>query len=252
MLFLILSLSTILAKSIKANQLAQIENQTNLKHGGDHHHKFKINVPGTGIVQLEPSIGTVIFAIEIQDENASVALDRANTLVTKAVDDIKYNLFQEDYTIQTGIFQLSLRYDYTTGVQQLIGYSVTNQLYVTTKNLKLIGKIITVGVNAGLNRIDGVNYSNNQEELVNANDEAIKLAIQDAQRKANKIAESLNLKFAQILHFKYLDTYNNPTTDAYSPKVAQGMSTKESGIPTPIFAAKNNVRVDIELKVLLK
>lgn len=34
-----------------------------------------------------------------------------------------------------------------------------------------------MGVNAGLNRIDGVNYSNNQDEMVKANNEAIKLAI---------------------------------------------------------------------------
>lgn len=48
-----------------------------------------------------------------------------------------------------------------------------------------------------------------------------------------------------------MDSYNNPITDAYGPKAA-GISTKSSGAPTPIFAAKNNVRVDIELKVLLK
>lgn len=48
-----------------------------------------------------------------------------------------------------------------------------------------------------------------------------------------------------------MDNYNNPVTDVYGPKAA-GMATKSSGTPTPIFAAKNNVRVDIELKVLLK
>ena len=31
--------------------------------------------------------------------------------------------------------------------------------------MQLIGKIITVGVNAGLNRIDEVTYSNNSEEI---------------------------------------------------------------------------------------
>ncbi|CAD8058297.1 unnamed protein product [Paramecium primaurelia] len=250
MIFLLLSISTVIARSIQANKAYQIESYSNLKHE-HHHHQFKIKVPGTGIVQLEPSIGTVIFAIEIQDKNANVALENANTLVTKAVDEIKYSLFRDDYTIQTGIFQLSLRYDYTSGTQQLIGYSVTNQLYVTTKDLQLIGKIITVGVNAGLNRIDGVNYSNNQDEMTKANNEAIKLAIQDAERKAKQIAESLKLEFSEILHFKYLDNYNNPVTDVYGPKAA-GMATKSSGTPTPIFAAKNNVRVDIELKVLLK
>ena len=48
-----------------------------------------------------------------------------------------------------------------------------------------------------------------------------------------------------------MDNYNNPVTDVYGPRAA-GMTTKTSAAPTPIFAAKNNVRVDIELKVLLK
>lgn len=48
-----------------------------------------------------------------------------------------------------------------------------------------------------------------------------------------------------------MDNYNNPVTEVYGPKEA-GMATKSSGTPTPIFAAKSNVRVDIELKVLLK
>ncbi|CAD8069979.1 unnamed protein product [Paramecium sonneborni] len=251
MLILLLSISTIFAKSIQISKAIEIEKQTNLKHDNEHH-KFKIKVPGNGIVQLEPTIGTLIFAIEIQDKNANVALERANNLVTKALDEIKYNLLGENYTIETGIFQLSLRYDYTTGVQQLVGYLVTNQLYVTTKNLQLIGKIITVGVNAGLNRIDGINYSNNQEEIVKANDEALKLAIQDAQRKAKQIAKSLNLKFSEILDFKYLYNYNSPVSNSNGPRVAYDVDSKISGTPTPIFAAKNNIKVDIELKVLLK
>ena len=51
----------------------------------DHHKGFSIKIPGAGIVDLVPSIGTVNFAIEVLDKDASVALEKANKLVTSAV-----------------------------------------------------------------------------------------------------------------------------------------------------------------------
>jgi len=41
----------------------------------------------------------------------------------------------------------------------------------------LIGDIITAGVAAGLNRVDGINYSNTEAEISKANDAAMNLAI---------------------------------------------------------------------------
>lgn len=42
-----------------------VDNDLNHEKHHDHHHKFSIFVPGSGSIDLLPSIGTVVFAIEI-------------------------------------------------------------------------------------------------------------------------------------------------------------------------------------------
>ncbi|CAD8145458.1 unnamed protein product [Paramecium pentaurelia] len=248
MLILFITLLSIYGKRINKEE-KKIEEHVIMNN--DDHKGFTTKIPGAGTIDLVPSIGTVSFAIEVMDKDASAALEQANKLVTKAVQSIKYDLLYSNYEIQTGIFQLQIRYDYTTSQQKLIGYTVTNQLYVTTKDMQLIGKIITVGVNAGLNRIDGVTYSNNALEIQKANNEALKLAIEDAKRKATQVANSLNMKFVKILKFKYLDSYGSSVTNGYEPQ-AGAVQKDERSQPTPIYASESHVRVDIELKVQLE
>ncbi|CAD8146356.1 unnamed protein product [Paramecium octaurelia] len=248
MFILFITLLSIFGKRINKEEI-HIEEPAVMKH--DDQKGFTIKIPGAGTVNLVPSIGTVSFAIEVMDENASSALEKANQLVTQAIQSIKYDLYSTKYEIQTGIFQLQIRYDYSNSQQKLIGYTVTNQLYITTKDMQLIGKIITVGVNAGLNRIDGVTYQNNQEEIQKANDQALKLAIEDAKRKALQVANTLNMKFVQILKFKYLDSYGSSVTNGYEPQ-AGAVEKVSKSTPTPIYASESHVRVDIELKVKLE
>lgn len=46
---------------------------------------FEIEVPGEGIVNLIPTLGTVTFAIQITDADSKIALSKANKLATDAI-----------------------------------------------------------------------------------------------------------------------------------------------------------------------
>lgn len=77
------------------------------------------------------------------------------------------------------------------------------------------------------------------------------MAIEDAKKKANSVANSLNMKFVKILKFKYLDSYGSSVTNGYEPE-AGAVNQSSKSAPTPIYASASHVRVDIELKVKLE
>lgn len=61
------------------------------------------------------------------------------------------------------------------------------------------------------------------------------------------------MKVSKILKFKYLDSYGSSVTNGYtSPAGGAEAYDAKSKAPTPVFASKTHVRVDIELKVLLE
>ncbi|CAD8064773.1 unnamed protein product [Paramecium sonneborni] len=247
MLIILVGLLQIYGKSIRKEQIwcekQQIMKSQNNSKG------FTITIPGSGTVDLLPSIGTVSFTIEILDKDASEALDQANNLVMNAVQQIKNELGYSNYEIETGMFELEIQYK--DNEQQLQGYKVRNQLYVITRDLQMIGKIITIGVNAGLNIIDGITYQNKAEEIDQANDEALNQAIEDAKRKAKQVADSLKMKVLRIKKFKYLDSYGSSITNGYQPETRVDENVRKNE-ETPIFASKSHVRVDIQLKVELE
>ncbi|CAK77857.1 unnamed protein product (macronuclear) [Paramecium tetraurelia] len=271
MILLLFFISAVLSNSIDPIKLDQTEMFPDQKL---HHHKneFKIKVTGSGIVELQPTIGTVIFPIESRDKQADNALYLANSLVFTAAETIKWifsdprsfldpkeeqslngsmklgieSVFFERFSIETGKQQISLIYDNKTQVEE---YLVTNYLYITTKHIDMINKIIVECVNSGLNRGAGVNYSNSQKEVDKAKDKAFKLAIKDAKRKAKNIARLLNLEVHEYLNFKYLDSENNSATGQCDPKAAEILN-QATCIPNQ--SAKKYFRVDVELSVLLK
>lgn len=55
----------------------------------------------------------------------------------------------------------------------------------------------------------------------------------------------------RILKFNYLDSYGSSVTNGYAGDAAPAYAEK-SKLPTPVFASKTHVRVDIELKILLE
>ena len=73
---------------------------------------------------------------------------------------------------------------------------------VETRLLELLGDIITTGINAGLNRVDGIFYLNTEAEVENARIEATDLAIKQALNRALKIAKSLGTTVKKIVGYR--------------------------------------------------
>ncbi|KAM3133908.1 hypothetical protein pb186bvf_014023 [Paramecium bursaria] len=159
-------------------------------------------VQGQASYQATPSCATINFGIIVKEESASAALKKAAELSDKAVNAMKQ--ISENLKLQTSSFSLQPFQDgffnQTTNKYETTfkGYQVSNQIIAETKEIPLVGKIVDVGVKAGANSVDGIQFDISPQEKAVYNDKLIEAAIEDATQKATIILKQLKLKVASI------------------------------------------------------
>lgn len=122
---------------------------------------------------------------------------------------------------------------------QVVGYRVSNQVTVTTKAIEQVGQLIDLAVQAGANQVHGVSFSLSEEAITQARLQALDLAIEDAQAKADAIASKLGLKIVGVGHV-------SESPGFYPPYYAVAERTDSRGA-TPIEPGQVDVTVTIHI-----
>ena len=163
-----------------------------------------ISVNGTGRVTVVPDIATINIGVRTEADDVSDALD-GNTSQANAIARVLQNLGVEERDIQTSNFNVypSERYDPMTGQVEGRYFVVENTVNVTVRDLSTLGEVLSAVVSAGANNIYGINF--NIEDRESAIAEARELAIQDAQAKAEAIAETAGVSLGQLMTISVYD-----------------------------------------------
>jgi len=147
-----------------------------------------ISLTGHGEVRAVPDLAIVTMGVLSTAETARKALDDNTKAMTELMASLKAaNIETKD--IATSNFSVNPRYDYGQNNGQpakLVGYDVTNNVTVTVHKLDAIGSVLDKAVSSGSNQINGISFSISKPDA--AMDEARKLAVQDAKRKAELYA----------------------------------------------------------------
>ncbi len=90
-------------------------------------------------------------------------------------------------------------YDYSEGRQSLRGFEASESIEVTIRDLDTIGAMVTAATGAGANQTGGISFEVDDLETVRL--EAQAKAIEDAQRKAKRLAEALDVRLGRVKTF---------------------------------------------------
>jgi uncharacterized protein len=167
-----------------------------------------ISVNGTGDAVSIPDIATFSFTVT---ETAKTVVD-AQTLATnkintalKAVKDAGV----ADKDIQTTSYNINPHYEYQTpvcntnycpsGKSILTGYDVSQSIEVKVRDLGKAGSIFTSIGSLGVQNVNGLTFSVDKPEKVQA--EARAKAITDAQTQAKELAKQLGVSLVRITSF---------------------------------------------------
>lgn len=105
-----------------------------------------------------------------------------------------------DKEVQTGRYDLQQdrRWDPDTNQYVDLGYIITNSVHITAKKLDVVGDILDLVVQNGVNQIERVRFSLSKEKQRNVFDEALKKAAEDAKSKVDVLVKTLGAKIKKV------------------------------------------------------
>jgi uncharacterized protein len=154
-------------------------------------------VVGTGTASADPEIARVTFGVELRGDDPAALVDEAATKVDGAIAAAK-GLGVADADVRTVSYNLWVETvtDPKTGTPTgEVVYHLSHYVQVTLRDLAQVGELLAGVIEAGANTISGVEFT--VEDPGALVEEARQEALQDAQSKADRMAETLGTVVGQ-------------------------------------------------------
>ena len=200
----------------------------------------QVTVVGRGEVQTQPDTAMVQIGVQTQATDAKDALAQ-NTQQTQAVLAKLKELGIADKDLQTSNFSINPMYD--NEGRQVTGYTVSNTVSVTIRNLEQAGTLLDQVVQAGANSIYGINFSvSNPETVLN---QARTQALQNAQARATQLAQAAGTSAGEVLVIT-----ENIGSAPPVPMMARDAANTASA--APIQAGQQTLSVEVQVTYALR
>ena len=204
-----------------------------------------ISVTGTGRVAVEPDLadlrlGVTITAATVRDARAVNATAMAD--VIRALKGL--GIASRD--VQTQNLNLSPAYDYSsnTNPPRLTGYTLTNTVVVTLRDLTKAGEAIDAAVEAGATSFDSIAFR--VDDPSTAEREAREAAVADARTKAEVLAAAAGVSIAAVAAIS--ESGQPVPFPAFHKEVAM-LASRDAA--TPVEIGTNEIAISVAITYLI-
>ena len=201
-----------------------------------------MSLSGTGQVSRAPDVATISVGVEVDGETAAAAMSQQSKQMNGVFAALKKaGVASKD--MQTGNLSLNPRYDYSKNdgsPPRLVGYSASNTLNVTVRDLKNLGKALDSVVESGGNTINSISFG--LKDSTEAMNEARQKAVKDALDRANLYAAAAGYSIARII------TISEGGGDYYPTPVMMARAVEaDASAPTPVSAGEVNYNATVSI-----
>jgi uncharacterized protein YggE len=199
-----------------------------------------ITVTGTSEVAGRPDTLRLELSVQTRGDTVAKALDSANRLTARVQSSLAKNgVAAKD--LQTSNLQVQPEYSYpTNGTPEIKGYSVSEGVSATLRNLGRAGAAISAAVSAGGNAVQVNGIILDLEDNGTLLSTARERAVANAKTKAEQYAKASGRDLGPVVSLS--ETVSDPPPVAYA---AQPMGSKDSASSVPIQAGTQNVAVTV-------
>lgn len=157
----------------------------------------ELAVVGQGKIDVSPDVFYVSAGVVVDNKKTVKEVqDEINTINNKIIDLLKnYGLGKENLKTTNYSIYPKQTYD-KDGNSQITGYSGSVNIRIKVKDIFLLSKIIDEITTAGANEIYGISYEIDNPDKFQ--EEARKIAIENAKQQAKKLAQDLGIKLGKI------------------------------------------------------
>ena len=198
-----------------------------------------VEVSGEGSVGAAPDFARVTLGVTSTGKNAGEAM-AANAKAANSLVSLIKGEGVAPADIQTSELSISPMFSQPPPGQQteptITGYSVSNNVTVTLREIPRLGALLDKAVSAGANSIYGIGFGHNNPSALL--DEARPFAVADARRKAEIYASAGGARIGRLMVLT--EEVGGQMPIAFSRAYAKGASA-----PTPIEAGETKLSVTI-------
>ena len=196
-----------------------------------------ISVIGTGRVLLTPDIADLRLGVTTTAKTVNEARASNATSMTAVISALK-GLGIADRDIQTTTLSLGPVYDYSSNANppRLTGYTLTNSVAVTIRDLAVAGDVIDGTMAAGATTLDSISFR--VADQTGAEKEAREAAMTEARAKAQTLAAAAGVSIDGVASI-------SETVAPIPYPVYYGAAAALRDAATPVEAGTNEVSVTI-------
>ena len=198
-----------------------------------------IQVSATGTANMPPDMATVSAGVVTQGKTAREAMFGNATKMTRVFEELEAAGIEKKF-IKTS--QLSLQPKYNRQNRQapkIDSYEARNTVSAKTYDLDTVGAMLDALVKAGVNNINGVQFSIKDSKT--ARDKAREDAIREARDKAESMAAAAGVKLGKLKSLSESGGNFNPRPVAYA------LESRSASLSTPIAAGQQAISVTVNM-----
>jgi uncharacterized protein YggE len=205
-----------------------------------------ISATGEAEKIIAPDQAVMSVGYTVTKNTAANAQNNMNTVMNKVIADLKASGIA-DSDIKTLYLDVSPAYNWSSGTQEIYGYTATYSLEVKTTNFSKAGAIIDIATKAGANQINSVRFELKSETETAIKQELFTQAAENARTKADSIATGLGTAVKSVKSVSISDYYYPPIMYAYD-----SVSKAEAGVAqTTTSPGELTVSVSVYVEFLI-
>jgi uncharacterized protein len=204
-----------------------------------------ISVTGTGRVVVTPDVADLRIGVVVTRPTVKEARSLAAAQMTRVIAALK-KLGIADRDIQTSGLSLTPNYTYPAngGTPRLTGYTLSNAVSVTVRDLDKIGDAVDDSLAAGATTLDSVAFR--VEDPAKAQQQAREQAMAQAKAKAQTLASSAGVSIAGVASIS--ESSATPPPPIYYGAAA-GAAVRDTA--TPVQVGTNEILVTVNVEYLI-
>ena len=197
---------------------------------------------GEGVVKRAPDRAWFDVTAESRAKNPREAQKLNADAMSAVLQKLKGAGLKDD-AIQTRGYDLQPEYDYNNGRQTLRGYLARNSMEVRVDELSRVGDLLDLVVGAGATSVGGVRFD--LKDRTGAERDALKLAVEDARRRADAAASGAGMSVQRIVRIEEQRAVVRPPVPMMmAERASVGMA---QSAPPPVAPGELEVRATVTL-----
>jgi hypothetical protein len=203
-----------------------------------------LNVNGSGQIYAIPDMAYISIGVHTENADAGQAV-ADNTAQAEAIQAalLAEGVAAED--IQTTNFSIYPQDQYSPEGQKTgTIYMVDNSVYVTVRDLDKLSGTLQAAIEAGANSVNGISFDISDKAALQS--QAREAAMQDAQSKAQELAQSAGVTLGEVQTISYYSSFPVPV---YDYKGGLGGGAQAGAVPISPGQMSVNAEVNVVYEI---